>query len=420
MSKGKGTGASEREYMLNLKMYVNLFVFAKYRKMKSPSFPRLIRRVSSARSLGFHLGIIFFSMIGSSSYSAPMSFEVYIGTPSCIGCILIRADGEITNSTASEFESFILNKDETLNKDTTLVLNSPGGSLAGGLEMGSLLRARGISTHIARIESPPNDAFSLAEGVCASSCAYAFLGGQRRSIEQRSRYGVHQVSTYSDDSIPLSQAVKTTQDVISQVIQYVEDMGASTEIVTLATRTSDESIRWLEEGELSSFGIVNSAGLAQQRPWEKVYQSMSWAVTSLLSDGSRDRLIMNCDEFPSSTNTAGHVRVIFRQQKKLPTGHPLSGSFSELPTQVYFKGRVVHEEQEQLYLFDHEGHATYGLQIPASTISSAVSEGEAISIRVKYPEDFPEHFTTQSHPLPLDGIAIALADLSENCPHLGL
>src|SRR5690606_17550016 len=104
-----------------------------------------------------------------------------------------------------------------------------------------------FNTHIAGTGSGVAGVNAPITGTCASSCAYAFLGGVKRSKEDQSQYGLHQLSVESDSEVPLSQAVRSTQQVIAEVSAFVEEMGASSNVVTIATQTSADSIDWITD-----------------------------------------------------------------------------------------------------------------------------------------------------------------------------
>ena len=66
-------------------------------------------------------------------------------------------------------------------------LNSPGGNLFAGMELGRIIRKHGAGTHII-------DHRTVLPGQCYSACALAFLGGVSRFIDNAARYGVHRAS----------------------------------------------------------------------------------------------------------------------------------------------------------------------------------------------------------------------------------
>lgn len=60
---------------------------------------------------------------------------------------------------------------------TTVVLNSPGGHYAVGLRMGRLIRAHSLDT--------------LTTEMCGSACTFAFLGGNKRMLQEGAKLGFH-------------------------------------------------------------------------------------------------------------------------------------------------------------------------------------------------------------------------------------
>jgi hypothetical protein len=70
-----------------------------------------------------------------------MTFTLYQGTPNCTGCIIIKFDGESTDTTVSNFDIFI---DENAKK-----LNLSGGSIVNGLTIGKKYVSKDL-THISQ------------------------------------------------------------------------------------------------------------------------------------------------------------------------------------------------------------------------------------------------------------------------------
>jgi hypothetical protein len=75
----------------------------------------------------------------------------------------------------------------------TLNFDSEGGSLLGGLRLGYALRALAVHTNIG------------AGKVCLSACAFAFLGGQQRTVE--GKFGVH-ASRFEQGARAIDNAVQ--------------------------------------------------------------------------------------------------------------------------------------------------------------------------------------------------------------------
>jgi hypothetical protein len=131
-------------------------------------------------------------LFASSAAAEPMQFEAIRNGGNCPGCAYTQATGEITLDTPMEFENFV----KTQQFGPGFVrLNSPGGDLAGGIMLGEIFRRYRVGTEVGS-SSPILNAIEpglkdRAPGVCASACAYAFLGGDERSLDVDAKLGFH-------------------------------------------------------------------------------------------------------------------------------------------------------------------------------------------------------------------------------------
>src|SRR6266498_4713043 len=66
-------------------------------------------------------------------------------------------------------------------------LNSPGGNLQAGIELGRIIRKRGFNTHV----SKRGDSKKVAAGFCYSACALAFLSDYLPALYADAFLGVH-------------------------------------------------------------------------------------------------------------------------------------------------------------------------------------------------------------------------------------
>ena len=109
----------------------------------------------------------------------PMRFEAH---QISMAIIFLQGTGTITQDTPNEFERFMATSDAKMSK--WLFLHSPGGDLMAGLKLGEAIRKHQLNTGIGRsvmLEEGTMLEHSYKHAVCASSCAYAFLGGVSRT-----------------------------------------------------------------------------------------------------------------------------------------------------------------------------------------------------------------------------------------------
>jgi hypothetical protein len=205
--------------------------------------------------------IVFFAM-QFPAYGADMSFRLADpltadgGTPGWI-----VADGDVTVDTAKIFRNFIATKG-TLDSRQTVLLNSPGGSLFGGIALGEAIRDMGLGTRIGR--SIPDQRHRSFEnevaGECLSACAFAFLGGKWRTAADRT-LGVHQ--HYTSEMLSERSAKRFTsgdisaQQVIAGVLaDYVVRMGVDARLLTKAAMTEPRSMYLFTTKEMDDYAIT--------------------------------------------------------------------------------------------------------------------------------------------------------------------
>lgn len=134
---------------------------------------------------------------------------------------------------------------------TTITLDSPGGSLLGGLRLGYALRASGAHTSIP------------AGASCMSACAVAFLGGQSRTVS--GQYGVHAASMRSDNGLSnVGEHLDAVQRIGSLAMAYAREMVGSSEVMVRALATSAKDISLLTDPELVAMNVITVASRPSQ------------------------------------------------------------------------------------------------------------------------------------------------------------
>src|SRR5450830_56065 len=136
--------------------------------------------------------LLLVCLFTSPAAAEPMHFEAIRNGGNCAGCAYIQATGEIKPETPKDFEDFLASQKFA---SGIVRLNSPGGSLIGGIALGEMIRARGDLTEVGS-SAPILDAtepglFDRAPGTCASACAYSFLGGAERTFDENAKLGFH-------------------------------------------------------------------------------------------------------------------------------------------------------------------------------------------------------------------------------------
>jgi len=191
----------------------------------------------------------------------------------------IFADGDFTIDTPAALNAFL--KRSVYTPDTVVYLNSLGGDLGAGMEVGKIIREAHLNTGVARNTRDPAqantidlDAFSrVYPGYCVSACSLAFLGGVSREVKAGATYAVHQVSMNCVDkrkarsqfpwvTMPnvnycpeLDEALAMVQIASGAVVEYVRSMGADPIFLTEMSKAGPNTINALTEEQLDAYRI---------------------------------------------------------------------------------------------------------------------------------------------------------------------
>lgn len=220
--------------------------------------------------------ILLFSILASNRIEAQEIYQVVEGNRVELTSIVI--DGPFELGLADRFQDYM----ENFHPDAPIIIfNSPGGNLYEGLKLGALIRSYGIDTGIG--VAKPNDGYEKDvgtglefrynlhidenDGICASACAYAFLGGKFRSIPNDISLGFHQFyrNLNSNDFIDTmdgyqsgSSEAQSTSALIVEYLVMLEDIDPR--LLRIASNTPPEEIYWISKLEATEFGIINEVG----------------------------------------------------------------------------------------------------------------------------------------------------------------
>lgn len=163
----------------------------------------------------------------------------------------LAIDGRIGPASASWFRDQL--DAAKLTSGDVVFLSSPGGSLDQGLIMGAVVRSRGLTTVVGRVDSGGRP----QPARCASACVFVFAGGKVREAMPRSMLGVHQFSsTGAKGEESAGDLVSRTQRTTGIILDYMTQMGVSPSIMQAMTASKD--IRWLSEKEAFDMNLVTA------------------------------------------------------------------------------------------------------------------------------------------------------------------
>jgi hypothetical protein len=169
-----------------------------------------------------------------------MTFEL-------VGGGRLLATGTITPGTSNAFASEIEHRGDYVK---TVVLDSPGGSVADALAMGRLIREHKFATEVD------------AGKYCASSCPLVLAGGVERRAGERAVIGVHQVAAIkSAANRPPRDEMSVAQNVSARCQRYLGDMGVNLQVWLHAMETPHDKLFVFKPDELKSLALVTEPPL---------------------------------------------------------------------------------------------------------------------------------------------------------------
>jgi hypothetical protein len=278
--------------------------------------------------------------LASATPQTPMKFESFQpcrGSGSFCG-VRILASGVIEATSHRKLAAFIAKeKKYELPTLITIMFDSPGGDLAGGLALGQFIRSRGYDTALERdveeeMRMDPSSKASpmrkiATNTMCASACSLAFLGGRARSMTTDARLGVHQF--YSGTGSDIGDSA--TQVTITKLALYLEDMGVDRRILDFASSAGPSGMFWVPDTLGRELKIDNTRPLLAD--WQidaddngipslKVSQAVS-PTTDLLLIMKNSGAGVNVTVFAVLAKDAPGID----RQSAFPVGEPLEVEF---------------------------------------------------------------------------------------------
>jgi hypothetical protein len=169
-----------------------------------------------------------------------------------LGCV-IALQGRISRGATLAFDDAVAHAQRTC-PNPWLLLESPGGFLAEGIELGKAVR-------LARLRT-------LTRYECASACALIFLGGvERVMIGSRARIGLHQAGSGPRDAPQCASTLQTSaaRD-IRRYLSWVVPSAAD-QVMDVLMDASCTSIVFVQGQRALDLGIATRL----ERPDEDVY-----------------------------------------------------------------------------------------------------------------------------------------------------
>lgn len=164
---------------------------------------------------------------------------------------VIHARGTITDGTTEKLKIFAA--ENRIEPGGEIYLESTTGNRLEGMRMGRLIRSLGLMTHI-------GDTALNSRGICSSACAFAYLGGTFRFMNDGATFGMHRFyrSQGEEQEFTLEQA----QAVSERMVGYMADMGISNRLYRYMALNGKGDVVFISKQTLKSLNVVNDGIIA--------------------------------------------------------------------------------------------------------------------------------------------------------------
>ena len=173
---------------------------------------------------------------------------------------VISAEGEIDNDTADRLVSFLSANLKDRDLRPVVLLQSPGGTVVGSMQLGTVFRNIGAAVIVASAR-PYGDGerAHVAPGLCLSACVYAFIGGAHRVVPPESRLGIHRMvinEQVQDGSGGVArQQIFGSSDIVSSLAAYASAMGVSPGMIGYAETVAPEQLHIVTPKEITRWRL---------------------------------------------------------------------------------------------------------------------------------------------------------------------
>ncbi len=166
---------------------------------------------------------------------------------------IIHANGAINDGTVDKLKVFVA--EHNIGAGGEIYLNSATGNRLEGMRLGRLIRDLGLMTHIGNTD--PNE-----PGSCVSACAFAYMGGTFRFMNQAATFGVHRFyrSQGQDQEFTLEEAPAVAQ----AMTDFMRDMGVSPTVYKYMSAPTIGEIVLIDKPTLMNLDVVNDGVISAE------------------------------------------------------------------------------------------------------------------------------------------------------------
>lgn len=223
----------------------------------------------------------------------------------------ISAEGDIDAASADKFKAVFRQIGE---RKLPVFINSAGGRITSSLDIGRMIRARGLDVYVTRTEitdckgaadvcraaKSKGATFGVPRGKlasCASACTNILAAGTQRSVGASALVGVHQAAYYTVQDGKRTQSDKEIpQETYVKLKDYFVEMGVDAVVMLRMLNTPHKDMYWFRREELAQTRLTTQAKSGEELitgsetdDWMSVSKTAAAAITKANLDSGGDK-----------------------------------------------------------------------------------------------------------------------------------
>jgi hypothetical protein len=207
----------------------------------------VFKRIDTLRSFCFAV-LAFFSMT-MTAYALDFDVRTSSDVSKSERSAEIFMRGEIISGDVDRLKSILADFPSRSFKFVSFILDSPGGSLMEGLELGKTISQMDeftktvVGTNTGKQE------------ICASACVFVYLGADFRYLGDNGRIGIHQFNDLKS-KLKGHEGIALSQEIMSELLTYITSREVNTAFLERMGKTGIEQIDWVPAELLREWKVV--------------------------------------------------------------------------------------------------------------------------------------------------------------------
>lgn len=232
--------------------------------------------------------IVILTIFSMSATAMAMDFDVKSSdTKSALDSFVeVTLSGEIVPGDAGRLKLIMAEIDDLDVEYISFIIDSSGGSLLEGIELGKLISSR------SEITKAFVGADQSSSAICASACVFVYLGADFRYIGAKARIGVHQFND-PDTALKGYEALSLSQEISADLLNYIVGRGVDPAFLERMGKTEFDGIDWVNADLLREWRVVTDDIIEEVSVFQNAKGKLS-LMRKQLSVNGQNGITLSC------------------------------------------------------------------------------------------------------------------------------